>query len=353
METNQQLNSDFIYKIEVEITANCNASCPLCARTAANMPLQNNDEITFDEFKKIFPSEVINGKLINFCGVLGDPIVHPELLEIIEYVIDSGADRVQISTNAGYQTSEWWSKLGSMAPKKIRVDFAVDGHKETNHIYRVNTKWNIVSRNMEAYCAAGGKGSWIYIPFDHNEHEIELAREHATQLDLKFKIRQSGRNSLNTKVVSERKTGTQVEITSGKKYNNDSRVNKIKQIRAINSENDLSKDQLNQLLEFSKTIACKTFKEKHMYLGADKKIYPCCFLYDENKSKRKNFQFTVDGMDSDWNDATKYSIEEILQSKPFQELTRRWDPRNPEYTKRCLNSCGDKGNYHNKKIEIK
>ena len=61
----------------------------------------------------------------------------------------------------------------------------VDGHKETNHI---QSKHKMVSleRNMNAFSEAVGeyayRAKWVYIVFDLNEHELEIAREHAKRL---------------------------------------------------------------------------------------------------------------------------------------------------------------------------
>ena len=53
-------------KFELEITSNCNAQCPLCARTEMGMPLRGNTEISLDTIKKIFPNEdLIKGKEFN------------------------------------------------------------------------------------------------------------------------------------------------------------------------------------------------------------------------------------------------------------------------------------------------
>ena len=76
-----------IKKYELEITANCNAECPLCARTEMGLPLRGNKEITLENIKHIFPTrESCDGKEFKLCGVLGDPIINSECLEICEYL---------------------------------------------------------------------------------------------------------------------------------------------------------------------------------------------------------------------------------------------------------------------------
>ena len=139
------------------IRDSCNAQCPLCARTEMGMPLKGNSEISLQDIMRIFKTEQsIEGKEFKLCGVLGDPIVHPQCLEICEWLGNKGGN-VIISTNGGYNTPDWWTKLAKV--KNLKVDFSVDGFENTNHIYRVNVKWDILVRNMKAFAQAGGNAN--------------------------------------------------------------------------------------------------------------------------------------------------------------------------------------------------
>ena len=150
------MNIDNIKKIELEITSNCNAACPGCARTQ-NIDLFDVESFYLEDLKRLFPTErYIANKQFKFCGVLGDPALNKDAVLMTEYLTNSGG-YCQWSTNGAYQTADWWSKLGQISKDTNLVDvsFCVDGHKETNHIYRVSTKWNVLERNMQAYSDAG------------------------------------------------------------------------------------------------------------------------------------------------------------------------------------------------------
>ena len=75
--------------IHVELTNNCQASCPMCARNnhgGLDNPNININEITLEQFKQIFSHEVLTQiDHIYFCGNYGDPILSNYLLEIIAY----------------------------------------------------------------------------------------------------------------------------------------------------------------------------------------------------------------------------------------------------------------------------
>ena len=106
-------------KVELEITSDCNAACPGCARTrpAKEGTLEIN-HIGLDDLIRLFPPGDYDGVEFKFCGVLGDPIVHPQCLEICEWLGSKGGN-VIISTNGGYNTPEWWSKLAKVKNLKV------------------------------------------------------------------------------------------------------------------------------------------------------------------------------------------------------------------------------------------
>ena len=66
---------DTIKKIELEITSDCNAACPGCARTIHRDLLQVTS-FSLEDLKRIFPTpNHIANKQFKFCGVLGDPAI--------------------------------------------------------------------------------------------------------------------------------------------------------------------------------------------------------------------------------------------------------------------------------------
>ena len=129
------MNLANIKKVELEITSNCNAACPGCARTQ-NLDLVTIDTVTLEDIMMMFPTEdMIHDKNFKFCGVLGDPIINKDCLDIVRYLVANGGF-CQLSTNAGLRDTHFWEQLGALSKYTGRVDinFCVDGHKETNHI---------------------------------------------------------------------------------------------------------------------------------------------------------------------------------------------------------------------------
>lgn len=343
------LTESKITHIELELSADCNAECPLCARTDLNMDLKGNSNITLDQIKHIFPSEEhVKDKEIILCGNLGDPIVNPQCYEICEYLDQYNPKCIDISTNGGYNNAEWWTKLALI--KSVRVFFAVDGHEETNHLYRINVNWKLLERNMRSYSEAGGTGTWVFIPFDHNDHEYEAAYEHAMRLGFAFKKCTSGRNELNNKKVKPRKHAD-VVVIKGSDIRQHKNLDKVKQY--VEAQRNLNSENIAMLEKAAETITCKHLQRPEIYISAELTLWPCCYIHDNyikdragqrRKKRPRTYLYGEPG----WNDLNLHTIDEILQHDMYTTLRDMWHPTHPNYLDRCLKSCGDNAAYANK-----
>jgi MoaA/NifB/PqqE/SkfB family radical SAM enzyme len=341
-----------IKKVELEITSDCNAACPGCARTLNSDLLQINS-FSFEDLQRIFPSQDYTGVEFKFCGVLGDPIVNPDFLHMVEYLTDLGG-YCEVSTNGGYNTADWWRKLGAIAAKHsglVHVHFCIDGHKETNHIYRVNTKWNIIERNIAAFAetAPEHNATWVYIVFDHNEHEIEKAKTHATVLGFDFATRTGMRNSYHDWIAKLGKKDKKVEkkiTTTGKKEH--SKKDVIQDLDRFIAEYKSNKADENETTEVLKTVVCKYIHEGEIFIASDQTMWPCCFLWDSAFKNRENIISRLNHFDPGWNSLKENSIEDIQRHEWFTELLEAsWEPTHPLHFTRCIRTCAKNKAYHN------
>lgn len=197
------MNQIDLKAIELEITSLCNLACGLCHRTN-NLGSFEIASISINDIKRMFPvRETIENKFFLLCGALGEPVSNKDCYLIAEYLGSNGG-YVEINSNASLETSDWWYRLGKLSSdtNQLSVWFCVDGYKETNHIYRINSNFDIIIRNMEAYVEGGKEGNkgsatatWMYNLFDHNIKELDLAKDHAEKLGIKFATRRSVGNS--------------------------------------------------------------------------------------------------------------------------------------------------------------
>ena len=353
-----------IKKIELEITSNCNAACPGCART------QNHDKLSINSFsiadiKRLFPSvEHINNKQFKFCGVLGDPILNKHCLEMIEYLSTRGGF-CQISTNGGYQNSMWWEKLGKLSYEtgNVEVHFCVDGHKETNHIYRVNTVFDVIDRNMKAY-STGGNGNaiatWIFIVFDHNEYELEAAKTHALRLGFKFAVRTGMRNSYESWVSKVKKKDsvtnkveTQQHIittTGSKEHSKKNEVDMLNNFIETYKKEKISNEKIEKV---TNSIVCKFLHEGEIFISSNLKLWPCCFLWDSYFKNSESISEKLKEYGHEWNNLKIQSIDEVLDHPWYEEvLELSWNPYHDKHLSRCIRTCANNKAYHNEIREI-
>jgi MoaA/NifB/PqqE/SkfB family radical SAM enzyme len=370
------MNLKNIRKIELEITSNCNAGCPGCARTQWEGQFELAS-MTIDDIQRLFPSaEYIQDKNFKFCGVLGDPAINKDCLEMVKYLVANGAT-CQLSTNGGLAGAKFWEELGQLSADTGRVDvnFCIDGHKETNHIYRVNVDWKSVERNIEAY-SRGGQGraqaTWVYIVFDHNENELTTAEAHAERLGFIFATRTGMRNSLHdwqaelkkrNKETREVTVETKVITTTGAKEHSkkdivlalDEFLKKANELKAkktpppgvimMMTEEDAYQAQKEEII---KSIKCKLYHEDELFIASNMTLWPCCFLWDSSFRNKENINDKLGIFDSGWNDLRQHSIDEILAHPWFDEmLSASWDPDHPLHVNRCVRTCAYNKAYQN------
>ena len=339
-------------KVELEITSDCNAACPGCARTLNKELLQINS-FTLQDLQRIFPDDDYTGYEFKFCGVLGDPIVNPDCLEMTRYLVQRGG-YCEFSTNGGYNTAAWWKELGSIAakhPGQLHIHFCIDGHKKTNHIYRVNTKWNTIERNIAAFAETAPErhATWIYIVFDHNEHELAKAKAHAAVLGFEFATRTGMRNSYHQWISHLGKKDKKVEkkiTTTGKKEHSKKEV--IKDLDKFITEYKANKASKQLTEEILKTVVCKYIHEDEIFIASNQTMWPCCFLWDSAFKNREGIIDKLNQFEPNWNSLKHYSIEEIKQHPWFKELLgASWDPSHELHFSRCIRTCAKNKAYHN------
>lgn len=351
---------------ELEITSKCNARCPGCSRTVDGETHSGLDmlDISIDYIKKIFPPEAIKGRDFGFSGVYGDPGMNRDLYDICRYFLENECAPIVVDTNGGMQTEAFWNRLSKLSSEhnwRLCVKFNVDGYEDTNHLYRVNVNWKKLMKNMKAYSQGGGRGVWQYIEFDHNGDDIEKARQHAKELGFEFRIRRSARNQSKkswTSIAKKKEDGKIVEkentVTSTKKQ--------ILHKHAQAKYNITQKIDSITNTKFT-DVSCRLLHEKRAYISHDMRLWPCCWFGDMHKDNvrpssvqkgREKLLELEDKFGKNWNDLTKYSIEEILNHEYYSKILKdSWDTEHEFYIKRCIIECGGNGSRSRVEYDIK
>ena len=182
-----------------ETTSYCNAKCPSCFRTTEryfsfdnSFKLNHLSTEDFDTFlwkngKHLRYIRLSNNIVAKFCGELGDPLMHPEIDELV-LLASNFFDRVEIYTNGGLRTPEW-IKSFLQKNKKLFLVFSIDGltHK-TNKLYRIDVNTDLAFNNMFE-SAKQRVTKWDFTVFDHNFQEVDQVIALAKEKNIKLNVR--------------------------------------------------------------------------------------------------------------------------------------------------------------------
>lgn len=330
--------------IHLEITNRCQASCPMCARNI-NGGIENPNlvinEWSLDDFRNIINSDILQRKIyLSFCGCLGDPIINNHLLDMVSYVTKNSENiGIGIHTNGGAHKESWWKELAENLPKMHVVTFAIDGLKDTHHLYRIGTSFEKVIANATEFIKAGGVANWAFIKFKHNEHQVEEAHRLSKELGFQFfEVKDTNRFVDQPKFPVLDRQGNFL-------YNleppTDSKLSYI--------DNDTIKNY--KTITQQTHIDCMAKKVKTVYIDAHKKVFPCDHLasipfhsHNNNDifkevSQEMNKQFFELLSDLKNNDASLRSLQEIISSPEWQNVWNKYWFGDNKMIK-CAATCG-------------
>ena len=342
---------DKISQIELELTTKCNAACPQCIRnyygayTWPSLPIVDMD---IEWLKKSIPAEIWQGlEHIRLCGTYGDPCMHQKIIDFITWIKTVSSVQITINTNGSIRSKIWWKKLAKILdPSKDQVVFGIDGLEDTNHLYRVNVSYKKVIENLTAFNQAGGQSVWNYLVFEHNQHQVEEARELALSLGCKeFGYKSTSRfvDKTHTLVTQTPVLGESEQIlyflkpTTYKKYQNqgyDDLNNVINQFGSY--QNYLGKAKID----------CFAKRLQNIYISAEGDVFPCGWLADrmygyESESHSDHIEITkmISSVGRNNINIAHSNLQDILNGQWFQAIEDSWVNNSIQ---RCAHMCGGK-----------
>ncbi len=170
---NNPVNKDpgrFPVNLDVSVTNHCNLRCTMCKRTVtlADKDLWNSGTVIdpklmfldFDIFKKVIDEGADKGlQAVHMTGHDGEPTMHKQLPEMIEYAKNKGLADVYTHSNATYlHTKNKKDPNGPDLTERIldaqphRIVFSVDSPvKETYEKIRVRANYDQVIKNIHDF----------------------------------------------------------------------------------------------------------------------------------------------------------------------------------------------------------
>jgi len=189
------------HSFDFALTTYCQAKCRSCARTNPSTGEQADwlelKHMDLDVFKRVLSqSKNIQYDWIQFCGELGDPMMHPKVEDFIVEANKYVTTMIHVNTNGGLRNPDWYARMARDYPR-LRIKFGVDGtDHDTNWLYREGVDWQRAMDNMTAWFTNGGAGAWHFLIFDWNWHQIpeavDIAKKIGAPLEFKINNRQWG-----------------------------------------------------------------------------------------------------------------------------------------------------------------
>ena len=180
-----------ILSLGLEVTTHCNLLCPQCSRVSIDGKFDDSYlKLQHWQVEKILPNfereKLENLKRVRIEGDNGDAFMHPKIDEIIDYFYRAPSQpTILMLTNGSLRSKNWWENLGKKFPNRLVVQFSIDGLKDTNSIYRINSNYDKIISNAKAYINGGGIATTRSIIFKHNEHQVEQIYKTAREIGFK------------------------------------------------------------------------------------------------------------------------------------------------------------------------
>jgi MoaA/NifB/PqqE/SkfB family radical SAM enzyme len=337
------------YQLHWELTDICNLKCPMCPRTDFKNRCRPAKAVRFtqvslSDVRKWFPSEFLKRLArIDFCGNFGDPCMASDFYEICELLITRYGIRLMVSTNGSMRKPQWWEKLGRLfAGTPGKLEFHVDGLRDTNHLYRIGAEWDAIEANASAFISAGGRAEWHFILFQHNQHQLAEAQALARRLGFAaFLPTVTGRFSKSGRFSFQHPDGDWRTLEKASLY--------VKDNSGIKSVDNPGFSHLSET-EARSRIACKAMRNNRFFLDVAGNLAPCCWISGSDPRRPGDMLRAISaaGQDPEAFNIRSRPIESILQNELFsQTFPHLW-------SKRALTTCRKKCQQHhrNRKIRI-
>ena len=355
-------NFKSVQEYQLEITTYCNAACPQCPRNIQGsglnpyMPLVHLARETIDAAFSV--EHCKNIRQIFFCGSYGDPVMHPDFLDILQdFRRKNPTLWLYIHTNGGVHDEQYWAEIATIMNGYGQVDFGFDGLEDTLHLYRRNVKYATAMRNARAFVRAGGRAQWNFIVFKHNEHQVEQARVLSKEYGFfNFLPRKTGRFYNHTNecaypnwpVLDKNRN---VEYVLEEPVSNEWRNPSVQKIEVIKKIHGNFKNYLAHT-----PVKCDALLGNKVVITAEGLVLPCNFFehnlydarfYDDYMPGASVASFIPGGNQvqelvgryKDLN-INQTSLKEVFESNFWVELVSRWT--GPDKIMECAMTCGEK-----------
>jgi hypothetical protein len=279
-----------------------------------------------DDHEIVFSSDLENLAKVYFCGSHGDPLTHPHLLSVLNYCKNRDI-QIEIFTNGSLRSVSWWRDLVDTLSENDRIIFGIDGI-ETNHLYRQNTDIDKILERLSICCKSQVKTQWDFIPFKHNEHELNQCREIAKSMSVdEFRLRKTARFKHDNHSVRNPVTGI---VTH--------RLEPPTDISLRHPDFDQLKILSTMPLPTDYNINCIYKNNNRMYVNSRLQVLPCSYIGSDLESGKTirpdQLQIPVDELNLKQNTWMEILAGNFYKNNLVESFT------DTNTIGRCIHTCG-------------
>jgi radical SAM protein with 4Fe4S-binding SPASM domain len=142
----------FPLHLDIDVTTACNLRCPMCPRTLIieHSMKWKNEFFPLELYKSIIDEGVSYGLCAVNLNYLGEPLLHPDIVEMVQYASKRGVIDIMFHTNATLLTPAISEKLIDAGLDKLHLSLDSANPKRYERM-RVGAKFDRVVENIKQF----------------------------------------------------------------------------------------------------------------------------------------------------------------------------------------------------------
>lgn len=316
--------------IEMDITTRCDVGCISCARINPYMFEHHNNV-----WRRLFTEDFLdlNVETITFTSKWGDPLAHPDFMEMLDVLYDNIPDcTVSIESSLAYHDEDYYRALGKSLRRfpDSRVSTCVYGTGDLHQKFRTGSDFETVERHTKTLARMRVFVFWHFVVFNYNQDDLDNVLSHAVN------CRVGGlatREFWNEKIYVQKTADGLESQPEWLQYPND-----YEPLTEDWGHKPFPEPNMNE--EFADGEECNSLRNRSIWIDAWGGVWPC-YAIGKNSMELQHPEGTeierVFDIHGRFNNVNTKKLREILQHTWFKEILPQRQETKPYVA--CKKEC--------------